>query len=234
VIRRYWPLFGASVAVSLALLGGTALADVHGNNNSNNNDDENCPFTVTGLALQSVSSQNNQTTIDVAITVLDNGNQGGTWFFPDPSNAAMIGGNPNAVPAINITDTSTGQPLATNVPASALVPPTSDPSVTAGQTQTAVYAFDIPTPVSSGDTYSISLVDQPSNSDNVFHMYQPAGAPDGGTQWNTAPVCNAQPPLQTVGELPEVPLAAGLPLVGIGAAGAVWLRRRGGLGRRPA
>jgi len=201
MIQRYQVLTGVGLVVTALIAGGTALAD-----------SQSPDFTVTGLAIQSVKTSNGQTTLDVAITVYDTGNQTGSWEFPNPT---LAGGNPNALPTIDITDQHTGFTVESN--STALV---SSPglTITGGQSATAVYAFQFPTPPSSGDSFSITLVDQPSKTDNVFHMYQSSGS--------TAPVTDPPPPVGVIGQLPEVPWAAGLPMVGVGAAALLWARRR--------
>jgi len=208
MIYRYRTLLGTGMAVGAVIFGGTALA-------ANSNQPQSPSFTVTGLSIQSVSSSSGITTVDVAITVLDTGNQTGGWEFP---NSQLVGGNPNAMPAINITDNTTDKPVATDLSSYQLVT-NPDPLVSGTQSATAVYAFQLPTPASPGDSFSIQLVNQPAASTSVFHMYQVDGS-------GTAPV-TASPPPSIVGQLPEVPWAVGLPLVGLGVVGFWGLRRRG-------
>ncbi|AEJ40215.1 hypothetical protein TPY_2035 [Sulfobacillus acidophilus TPY] len=206
MIHRYRALLGTGMAVGAVIFGGTALAAT-----------QSPSFTVTGLSIQSVSSSGGFTTVDVAITVLDTGNQGGSWEFPDTQ---LVGGNPNAMPSIDITDTTTGNPVATDLSSYQLVT-NPDPFVSGGQSATAVYAFQLPTPASPGDSFSIQLVNQPAASTTVFHMYQL-----DDEKLDTAPV-TASPPPSIVGQLPEVPWAVGVPLVGLGVVGFWGLRRRG-------
>ncbi len=202
------------MAVSMVMLGGTALAAPAPK------------FNVTGLSIQSVKTARPNTTVDVAITVNDTGIKTGTWEFPYP---AIIGKNPNALPTIQITNNATNKSLLHPVTASSLVS-SPDPQINPGQSATAVYAFTVPTLQlgALGDQYSIELVPsvpqgpQGSQSPQVFHMYQ---ATSSSSQYNTAPVYDA-PPINFVGELPEVPLAAGLPLVALGTVGAFWVLRR--------
>ena len=204
MIQRYASLLGLGMAVSMVMLGGTALA-------------AGAPkFNVTGLSVQSVKTAGANTTVDVAITVYDTGIKTGTWEFPYP---AIIGNNPNALPTIQITNNATKPPVQVQATASSLVS-SPDPGINADQSATAVYAFTVPTSQLGplGDQYSIQLVPQPSG---VFHMYQATGS-----QYNTAPVADGPPPINFVGELPEVPLAAGLPLVAFGTVGAFWVLRR--------
>ncbi len=194
------------MAVSMVMLGGTALAAPAPK------------FVVTGLSINSVQTVKSNTTVDVAITVLDTGNKGGTWEFPYPS---ITGGNPNALPTIKITNNSTNKSTnkSVTVTASSLVS-SPDPHLGPSQSATAVYAFTI-SPTSQlgplGDQYSIELVPHHSG---VFHMYLTTSTND------TAPVYDETPPISVVGQLPEVPLAAGLPLVALGTVGALWMLRR--------
>jgi hypothetical protein len=180
-----------------ALLGGTALAAPQSE-----------PFVVTGLSIARVTKTPTQTTIDVNITVLDTGNKSGTWEFPTST--------PQLLPAISVTNQTTGAPATgpAGITASELVS-SPDPTVQPSGSATATYAFAIPTPSAPGDNFSISLVQQPPTTDKVFHMIQ---AND-----STAPVYNESPPLAAVGQLPEVPWAAALPLVAL-AMGLVWWR----------
>jgi len=205
MILRYRALLGAGMAVGTAIFGGTALAAT-----------KSPSFTVTGLSIKSVSSSGGQTTVYLDITVFDTGTQSGIWQFPD---SQLVGGNPHAMPSIDITDMTTGSSVATDLSSQLVSSP--DPTVSGGQSNTAVYAFQLPTPASSGDSFSIQLVNQPAASTTVFHMYQ-----TGGGTTNTAPV-TASPSPSIVGQLPEVPWAVGLPLVGLGVVGFWGIRRRG-------
>ncbi|MCY0900199.1 MAG: hypothetical protein OWU33_14985 [Firmicutes bacterium] len=182
-----------------ALLGGSALAAPSPLSQ---------PFVVTSLSIAGVTKTPTQTTIDVNITVLDTGNKSGTWEFPTS--------NPQLLPAISVVDETTNKSVAGpgGVTASELVS-SPDPTVQSGRSATATYAFEIPTPSAPGDNFSISLVDQPLTTDKVFHMIQANGS--------TAPVYNENPPVAAVGQLPEVPWAAALPLVAL-AMGMLWRR----------
>lgn len=194
------------MAISMVMLGGTALAAPAPK------------FVVTGLSINSVQTVNSSTTVDVAITVSDTGNKTGTWEFPMSS---IIGGNSNALPTIQITNKTTQQVVVPKAPPSLVSSP--DPQINPNQSATAIYAFTVSTSKLGplGDQYSIELVQKKAKSKslNVFHMYQLV-------TYDTAPVydSNLYPPV--VGQLPEVPLAAGLPLVALGTVGALWMLRR--------
>ena len=199
------------MAISMVMLGGTALAAPPTGPGPASES-----FIVTGLSIKSVQTAGLNTTVDVAITVYDTGNQTGTWEFPMSS---IIGGNPNALPTIKITNKATNK----SVTATALSLVSSpDPQLGPPQSATAIYAFTVPTSQLGplGDQYGIQLVPHPSG---VFHMYQATSSP---SQYNTTPVDDPTPPPSVVGQLPEVPLAAGLPLVALGTVGALWMLRR--------
>lgn len=227
MIQRYGSLLGLGMAVSMVMLGGTALATsgpgpgpgpASGSGPASGPAPAPAPdlFIVSGLSVQSVQTVGLNTTVDVAITVYDTGKQGGTWEFPYKS---IIGGNRNAFPTIQITNKATKTSLPSPMTASSLVS-SPDPRINPGQSATAVYAFTVPTSQLGplGDQFSIQLVPHHSG---VFHMYQAIDS-----QVNTAPVDDPTPPINFVGQLPEVPLAAGLPLVALGTVGAFWVLRR--------
>lgn len=199
---RYRNLIGFGVAAGVCLFSGTALAD------------GNCNFEVTGTGLTSVATSQGTTTLDVAITVVDTGNSDGNWVFPDPSDP-NITHNPQALPELSITDTTTNQSYTAT--ASSLV--SAPAPLTPGNSGTAIYAFQLAL-AAPGDNYAIQLVDH--TSDHVFHMYGLSS--DGTINYNdTSPVCNDPPAPPISGQLPEVPFAVGLPLAG---AGAAWLGRQ--------
>jgi hypothetical protein len=204
---RYRQLIGLVVAAGACLGGGTALADGGGP----------CNFEVTGTSLTSVATSQGTTTLDVSITVLDTGNVQGNWVFPDPADSS-INQNPQALPELSITDTTTNQSYTAT--ASSLV---SQPApLTPGGSGTAIYAFQVAL-AAPGDNYNIALVDH--TSDHVFHMY--GLGPDGTINYNnTSPVCNNPPVPPINGQLPEVPFAIGLPLAGAGAAWLGWRRKK--------
>lgn len=196
------------MAVSMVMLGGTALAAP-----------PTAPapkFTVTGLSINSVKTAGTNTTVQVAITVYDTGNKTGTWEFPYPS---ITVGDHNALPTIQITNNAIKPVTVTTLWNETSLVSSPDPQINPNQSATAIYAFTVPTSKLGplGDQYSIQLVPHPSG---VFHMYQPTDSKP-----NTAPVYDA-PPINIVGQLPEVPLAAGLPLVALGTVGAFWVLRR--------
>ncbi|AUW95131.1 MAG: hypothetical protein OWR62_11795 [Sulfobacillus thermotolerans] len=221
MIHRYKSLLGVGMAIGLTMMGGTALA---------------APppapapkFTVTGLSIQSVTTSGSNTDVNVAITVFDTGVQPGTWEFPNPT---FTGGNPNALPTITITPTT--KPVTAT--ASSLIS-SPDPTVGPKESATATYQFVIPTSQLGplGNDYTIELVYQPT-SPIVFHMYQPQDSitlasssprPSSTSSfYNTAPVYDYDPIVSVVGQLPEVPWAAALPLVALGTVGAIWVTRR--------
>lgn len=172
---------------------------------------------VTGLSLQSVGSSGGSTYIDVAITVNDTGNDPGTWMFPDPTNPGP------QLPEIKVDDTTAN--TTQDVYATKLI---SSQPLTAGNSGTAVYEFNLGSSQNPGDTYSIALDPTFGNGKYAFHVI---GNEDGSQ--TTAPVCLGDvPPIE--GQLPEVPFAAGLPLVGIGVAGFIWYQRKRGMWNRPA
>ncbi|MCL6561587.1 MAG: hypothetical protein K6U87_01100 [Firmicutes bacterium] len=204
---RYRKFIGLGVAAGVCLFSGTALADGGGT----------CNFQVQGMGLTSVSTSQGTTTLDVSITVLDTGNVQGSWAFPDPSDS-NINQNPQALPELSITDTTTNQSY-TATASSLLNQPA---ALTAGKSGTALYAFQASLP-NPGDNYNITLIDH--TSDHVFHMY---GLTSDGTYNynNTSPVCNDPPVPPISGQLPEVPFAIGLPLAGAGAAWLGWRRKK--------
>jgi hypothetical protein len=169
-----------------------------------------CSFVVTNL--QVVSFQFPLTTLELGITVEDI-NKLGTWYFPDPS---QVSNNPQALPKIEFVQNNkvVTEPFVASKLDSSTVP-----SVTEGNSATADYTFDVSPALPSG-IYTVELV--PNNGGHVFHMYN--SAIENGTGVGTAPVCLQSPP--PVGQLPEVPFAAGLPLVGMGAGALLWYRRR--------
>ncbi|POB10258.1 hypothetical protein [Sulfobacillus sp. hq2] len=216
MIHRYKSLLGVGMAIGLTMMGGTALAAPA----------PAAKFTVTGLSIQSVTTSGLNTDVNVAITVFDTGVQPGTWEFPNPT---FTGGNPQALPTITITPPT--KPVTAT--ASALIS-SPDPTVGPKESATATYQFVIPTSQLGplGNDYTIELVYQPK-SPIVFHMYQPqdsitvASSPPGpSSPPPTAPVYDYDPIVSVVGQLPEVPWAAALPLVALGTVGAIWVTRR--------
>jgi len=217
VRRRVALLAGASL--SLLLVASPVFAKGSNSNNgsvkpgsvvSSSTSDGSCPFVVTNL--QVVSAQFTLKWLELAITVEDV-NDPGTWYFPDP---AQVSNNPQALPNIEFVQNGT-------VVAGPFVASTLDnspiPSVTETNSATADYTFDVSPALQSG-SYTVELV--PNNAGHVFHMYN--SATENGKGVGTAPVCLQSPP--PVGQLPEVPFAAGIPLVGIGAGALLWYRRR--------
>jgi hypothetical protein len=76
----------------------------------------------------------------------------------------------------------------------------------------------------SSDTYSVDL--KADSGGHVFHLFVGAG-----NTRSTYSVClsGKNKSINIVGQLPEVPFAAALPVVGLGAAVGLWaiVRRRG-------
>ncbi|MCY0879533.1 MAG: hypothetical protein OWU84_11405 [Firmicutes bacterium] len=211
MLSRYHLLIGAGAATAAIMAGGTVFAAQTSSSE---------PFIVTNLALAGVTSKDGTTTVDVNITVEETGNESGTWEFPDPS-VDYSSKNPVEFPTLSITDTTTNTLVTSAVTATALLsspdPALSNPNTSA----TAEYAFVIPTPAAPGDTFSINLVNQPSTTNMVFHMIQPTN----GGKPNTAPVYDQPPVPPITGQLPEVPWAAMLPLIALGAGVIGWRRR---------
>jgi hypothetical protein len=215
--RRVALLAGASL--SLLLVASPVFAQGSSNNNgsvepgsviSGSTGGGTCSFYVTNL--QVVSAQFPLTTLELGITVEDS-NDPGTWYFPDPS---QVSNNPQALPQIEIFQNGkpvTGSEVAKKLDSKPI------PSVTKGQSATADYTFDVSPTLQSGN-YTVELV--ANNAGHVFHMYNSSN--ENGTGVGTAPVCLQVPP--PYGQLPEVPFAAGIPLVGIGAGAFLWYRRR--------
>ncbi|MBX5466041.1 MAG: hypothetical protein K6U14_00915 [Firmicutes bacterium] len=206
--RIGWGLTVALEAVAgLVGFGGIALAD----NGA-------CHFVVTQVSLASSHSSGGVTTFAVGVTVFDDGVVPGTFGFPAPTDP-NIQNNPEALPVIALTDTQTGTVV--QIPATGLLAPSG--LLTPGHSASATYTFA----ASLGhpqDPYTVALVDRP-HTDHVFHVYQMI---DGAlNDQDTAPVCNGSS-TAPVGQLPEVPWAATLPLLGAGAVGWRWqgLRRR--------
>jgi hypothetical protein len=208
VLRGYRILLGTGAVAGVLLMGGIAFA-------------HSCTFVVTGTSLQSVFSKNGSTYIDVAITVTDMSNvPNGTWEFPN----APTPGNGVVLPEITAQDTST---KATVSATADLLVSNSQP-FGEGQSGTAVYQFDLGALQNPGDNYSIQLDPTFGHDQYYFHVVNVQGGSSP-----TAPVCQGDvPPIQ--GELPEVPFAAGLPLVGIGMAGFFWYKKTHRTRNRPA
>jgi hypothetical protein len=220
--------FGRSMAValgaSIALVAIGAPVMASGNHNGSvtagtpvangTNSAGSCPFVVTNLQVVGPVSFP-VSSLTLAITVYDTGNKTGTWYFPDPSLVSNSSGQ--LLPTIDIAN-APPQDQGLN-PSSLLLVNGQIPSVEANSDATADYTYQLPVPLQEG-TYTVSLV--PNNAGHVFHMYN--GKNENGSGVGTAPVClQSSPP---VGELPEVPFAAGIPLVGIGVGAFLWYRRR--------
>jgi hypothetical protein len=172
-----------------------------------------CNFFVSTIKVTSTSPATFPISgLTLAITVDDTG-MSGTWYFPDPK---QVANNPQSLPKIEITQAGTPVSGDTSVVPTSVTQPI--PSVTMGGSATASYTYVLSTPLPAG-SYQVSLV--PNNAGNVFHMYN--SATEAGQGVNTAPVCDGQP--VPVGQLPEVPFAAGLPLLGLGLGSVVWYRR---------
>ncbi len=172
-----------------------------------------CNFTVTNLSVVSKTSFP-LSQLTLAITVQETKNDGGPWYFPNPS---MVANNPQALPNIQIYQNNHAEyPPGGISPTSILNP---DVSVMPGNSATAEYTYSL-SPALPAGSYTVQLVPNPGG--NVFHMYNSLNQTGKGV--GTAPVC-LQSPIP-VGQLPEVPFAVGIPLVGIGVAALVWYRRR--------
>ena len=150
-------------------------------------------------------------TFTLAITVNDT-TQAGNWYFPDPS---QVANNPQSLPTVEISENNTPVPGYTSLLPTSIKKPI--PFVTVGTSATAYYTYLVSPKLPAG-SYTVSLV--PNNAGHVFHMYSSSSENSNGI--NTAPVCNGVP--VPVGQLPEVPFAAAIPLAGI-AVGVVWYRR---------
>jgi hypothetical protein len=218
VQRRVALLAGASL--SLLLVASPVFAKGSNSNNgsvkpgsvvSSSTSDGSCPFVVTNL--QVVSAKFPLTTLELGITVEDV-NDSGTWYFPDP---AQVSSNPQALPQIEIVQND--QVVAGPFVASELDNTPPIPSVTETHSATADYTFNWSKELLAGN-YTVELVPHNPKTDHVFHMY------NSDTEYgaSTAPVCLSPSP--PVGQLPEVPFAAGIPLVGIGVGAVLWYRRR--------
>lgn len=152
----------------------------------------------------------------LAITVNDNDAAvPGPWYFPDP---AQVSGSPVALPQVNIMQGTTVVDSSVYSETTMVYPsPGVIPSVTYKHPATADYTFVLSALLPVGN-YTVELANK---AGHVFHMYSSPNETSNGV--STAPVCNGPP--VPMGNLPEVPYAAAIPLAGLALGGIVWYRR---------
>lgn len=211
-----------AVGASMGLLAWGAPVFAHGHGSiqagslvqNGSNGGGTCNFEVTGFQVVG-STQFPLSSLTMAITVEEVTNDGGPWYFPDPS---LVSNNPEALPQIDIYDGS-GNLVAGPLSPNAVSPSNPTPSVNypSPNTATADYTYSLTSALNAG-SYTVDLV--PNNGGKVFHLYN--SSTEVGA--STTPVCLPQSP--PVGQLPEVPFAAGIPLLGIGVGAVLWYRRR--------
>ena len=183
---------------------------------------DSCNFNLQGYTLGSVSPSNNAGDYEMTLTLsvfynkTPNGDTTGAWSFP------------SSLP-VNVTNTDASGLDITGVQkfTATINSPT---TVTLGTTATATYTFYVPmagNPVN--DIYTVSLGSNGGSSHNDF--VGPSGNSDHMTitvngNVETSPLC-ASPAFPSVaGQLPEVPWAVALPIVGLGMGAVIWTRRQ--------
>jgi hypothetical protein len=176
-----------------------------------------CPFEVT--AVQVVGSPKfplKSLNLDITVEQTGQTTAPGPYYFPDPNYVKST--SQQLLPEIDIS--GSGIPPGFNgIPPTELLSP--NPPVSPSRAGTAEYVFTLRPPLPPGQ-YTVSLATS-GPSGHVFHMFNSPRNQSGPTS-GTAPVCLATPP--PTGQLPEVPFAAAIPLVGLGVGAVLWYRRR--------